>query len=185
LLALYIAGGVIVVLVCMLLVPLRVTFRLNTTGAPPASGRAEWLFGLVKRDIMGRPAARPATGKTKPATARRRRLPGFGSMNALAALSARLLRALRFERLDGFLRFGLDDPASTGIAFGWLQAALAVACLPPGSNLQIQPDFTEPVLEADIEGKMSVVPLRVAGIMGRFAMTRDGRRALGQLRAMR
>ena len=59
----------------------------------------------------------------------------------------RILRHVLPKRVQGYVRFGLSDPASTGQLLG--AAGLFLPLIP--ENLQLIPDFENPCLEADVK----------------------------------
>jgi hypothetical protein len=173
-LILYIIVGLIAGFALILLIPVDFVFRLRTEGEPAASARVEWLFGMAKKEIVRK--------KKKPA-AKKRRQEGIVTRlrrRVVLGLVKRLLRAVEFNRLNGFIRLGLDDPASTGIVYGICQFLLTFASLPPGSDFRVEPDFNELAFRADVEGRVRVIPLQVTGITLGFVFSPEGWHALKQ-----
>lgn len=58
-----------------------------------------------------------------------------------------ILRKSQPKKIRGYLRFGLEDPADTGL----LLAAAAVVYGRYGDSVQILPDFEQKILEGDLE----------------------------------
>lgn len=174
-LALYIAAGVIVLLVVVLAIPADVVFRFNTEGEPPTTARVELFFGMAKKEVT-RKKKKPAA-KKRPQEGIVKRL----RRRAILGLVRRLIRAIRFKRLNGVVRFGLDDPASTGIAYGISQALISVVSLPAGSDFRIEPDFSGPSFQANVEGRVCIYPLQVTGSTLGYLFSREGRRAVRKL----
>lgn len=173
-----VVGGV-ALLVSLLAVPVEFRFRASLA-APDRplerSGRIRWAFGLVDRPLAaGGRAAPPKPGKKKrrgrgmpkplrglllnPAVWRRVRL-----------LLARLFHTLDWRRLSLHGRFGLDDPADTGRLWGSI-APLLLFTLPARFDLRIGPVFTGADLAFEGEGELRLVPLRVVGVLLRFALS--------------
>ncbi|MCC8101536.1 MAG: DUF2953 domain-containing protein [Clostridiales bacterium] len=59
----------------------------------------------------------------------------------------RMLRHFRVRKGTGYFRFGTGDPALTGELTGVLYLLLPASC----GDLQIEPQFTEPMLETELE----------------------------------
>ena len=178
-LALYIATGVIALLLVILAIPVDFVFRLNTEGEPVARARVELLFGMTRKEIA-RKKKKP-TAKKRPQEGLVKRL----RRRAILGLVRRLIKAVRFRRLNGVIRLGLDDPASTGIVYGIAQALISFVSLPPGSDFSLVPDFSSPSFQADVEGRVRVYPLQAAGITLRYLFSREGRRTIRRLAVAR
>ena len=172
-LAVYIVAGVLASAVLLLAVPLDVVFQLRTEGGPLARARLEWFFGMARKEVK-RPKGKPAAKRKREPIAKRVR------RRVVVGLVRRLMRAVRFRNLDGTVTLGLGDPASTGMAYGFAQAAISVA-LPPWSEFQLVPDFAGESFEADVEGRVRVYPLKAAGIMIAYVFSREGRAAVRKL----
>ena len=67
----------------------------------------------------------------------------------------KILAHLRPRKAQGFVRYGFEDPAATGMVTG----LLASLCLPLPKKLKIYPDFQEKVLECDakISGRFFLI----------------------------
>lgn len=174
-LALYIVIGFLGLIVLVLAVPVDFVFRFSTEGEPRASVRVEWFFGIAKKEIVRK--------KKKPAAKKR---PQEGIIRwlrrrAVLGLVRRLIKAVRFNRLNGVIRLGLDDPASTGIAYGIAQSLISVVSLPPGSDFRLVPVFSSPTFQADVEGRVRVYPLQAAAITLGYLFSREGWHAVRRL----
>ncbi|MBR1866655.1 MAG: DUF2953 domain-containing protein [Lachnospiraceae bacterium] len=68
-----------------------------------------------------------------------------------------VLRILKPKLFEGYIRFGLEDPAVTGEIFGGL------ALLYPlyQTHLTIEPDFTQSCLEGELKGKGTIFLCRI------------------------
>ncbi len=97
------------------------------------------IFGFRVKTIGAVEKERETEAKKEhPATHRRRKLKLTMSFDELLTIGSRVLRTLwrtqrsllrrvEIEELNGKLVGGFDSPDQTGIAYGWYQAALAVA----------------------------------------------------------
>jgi hypothetical protein len=144
-----------------------------------------WLFGLVRFRIpvprAGKPAPRP---DAKPRAARARARPKARGRyrNVLAALGQAafrrqayrlirdLVRAVHLHRLRLLMRLGMGDPADTGRLWAVLGPLNAVAQLRK-LELRIEPEFVDPVLEFQADGRLLLVPLRFLILAIAFALS--------------
>jgi hypothetical protein len=107
--------------------------------------------------------------------------PDFAAMDRARAMrllraTPRFLRAglgqIRVESCRGTCRFGFDDPAETGQLYGYL----IPLTLPLRDRLRLDPDFTRACLVADLDCRLSVVPVRLLGPVLRFGWAGFGPR---------
>ncbi len=73
--------------------------------------------------------------------------------------------AFRIKYLDIEVRFGLKDPAYTGIITGFLHAA---GLSRTGHNIRWTPDFTGQKLDWNVKGKAALIPVRLIPPVARF-----------------
>jgi hypothetical protein len=177
--------GVVAALVMLLFVPADYAFSAGTRAGLRL--RARWLFGLVRVDrtwpVQG--VAREKLRERRDGRSRgaarlvRRMLAIEGLEVGFMRLVTELVRSLGWRRGRIVARVGLGDPAATGELCGWVGPALAV--VPSWTPLQVefQPDFADDVVDARAEGSGRFVPARAVAAIGRFALSRAGRRFLG------
>ncbi len=179
--ALYAVGGVVLLAVLLLSVPVDVAFAVGAPGDRTARVRVGWLFGLIAKDISSRrkrPA--PARDGVRPVwrwpKGRRRDAALFvaflktkGVSGALVTAARRMRRGFRIRRLDAEVRLGFEDPADTGIACAAAWAVLAPFQLLAPVHIRLEPDF---------DGDVRVFPLLVAVGGLRFALSPAGLRAI-------
>jgi hypothetical protein len=72
-------------------------------------------------------------------------------------------------RLD--LRLGLGDPADTGRLWAVVGPLAVMAQDLRSVQLRIEPEFMEPVLEFEAEGRMRFMPLRLVALAIAFALS--------------
>ncbi len=188
--ALYAVGGVVLLAVLLLSVPVDVAFAVGAPGDRKARVRVGWLFGLVGRDISSR-RKRPAPARVGVRRARRRRksrrrdaalflaiLRTKGVAGALVTAAHRMRRGFRVRQLDAEVRLGLEDPADTGIACAAVWAVLAPFRLPAPVRVRLDPAFDGATFEASLHGDVRVLPLPIAaGGLG-FALSPVGLRMI-------
>jgi len=182
----------------LLFVPADYSLSLRTGSGVRVGVR--WLFGLVRIGGGGGerpPEARPKTrGDHAAKPSRRRRKSRRRSRPFATARTARqllaidgliprtgrlvrdVIRSLGWRSGRIAVRAGTGDPAETGEICGWVAPFLV--CVPQGSALRVEfvPEFGDPVFRAEAEGGGRFVPARLVGAIGRFALSRPGRRAI-------
>jgi len=187
-LALYIVAGIILLVILVLSVPVSLTFDVATEEDGRRKLRVDWLFGLVGRDLLRRKekvpprVAPPKVGKKK----KRKPDLGFflsvlrsrGLVGAVVRLVRRLVRGFRIRELDGHLRFGLPDPADTGVVSGVLWSVFPYRSPSGAIRLQMEPAFEGPVFEAWLQGTVRVIPAQMAANAVRFVVSPAGLRAI-------
>lgn len=177
-----VVAGLLGLVLLLLAVPVGVEFRLE--GIEPFTGEVgvRWLFGLVRFRIpvprVGpRPEATPraARARARPKARGRHR-------NVLAALRQAafrrrvyrlvrdLVRAVHLRRLRLLMRLGLGDPADTGRLWAVVGPLNAVARL-RNADVRIEPEFVDPVLEFQADGRLLLVPLRFLILAIAFALS--------------
>ncbi len=77
-----------------------------------------------------------------------------------------IIRSFRLKYFDMDLRFGLSDPAYTGILTGFMHAVRM------GQNIRFAPDFTGEVLDWNLRAKASVTPFKIVVSLVKFAADR-------------
>lgn len=74
---------------------------------------------------------------------------------------ADLFGCVRLRKAEGDITFGAEDPATTGMLFGWAMAALAEN---RAISLAVQPDFERPGVFGQAEAELGVVSWRVVKV---------------------
>lgn len=179
-----VVAGLLGLVLLALAVPVDLEFRLE--GIEPFTGEVgvRWLFGLV-RFRMPVPRVKPTPKpEAKPKAARVRARPKARGRhrNVLAALRQAafrrrvyrlvrdLVRAVHLHRLRLLMRLGLGDPADTGRLWAVVGPLNAVAQL-RNAELRIEPEFVDPVLEFQADGRLLLVPLRFLTLAIAFALS--------------
>jgi len=183
----------------LLAVPVSVDFRVQ--GMEPLNGRVgvRWMFGLVKLRLPFPRAGEPRRSREEEPTAARDvdgSAPHGRGRNVLAALRQAafrrrihrlvrdLVRAVHVQRVHLLMRLGLGDPADTGRLWALVGPVNAVARW-RDVDIRIEPDFLEPVLEFEADGRVEIVPLRFVVLAVGFAFSPPTLRAWRTLRGSR
>lgn len=91
-----------------------------------------------------------------------------------------LFRHYKPRRLEGTLRFGMDDPAVTGEILGIL-CVISAFC---GNTLQVEADFEQPVLEGNIYLKGHIRVCHAVKAFLCLLLDRDVRKTIAKIRRM-
>ncbi len=182
------ALGLVALLIALTLVALaaRVSIGVEFAYADELRGHARLraLFGLVDTELSTSSGAKRSPRRherrskerrkrTSRRVAPRRVLAALDSDGVLAAsrlYAQRLRQALRFSELFASFRIGLDDPADTGLAWGFC-GPLAIILSDRHPGLSLTPVFERPCFEADVKGSLSVMPLALIAATLAFMLT--------------
>jgi hypothetical protein len=177
------AALVLGVVAGLLAAPVVLAVEAERTETLAARWRVRWLFGLV--DVgsspasAGRPAAKDSSARRTPRAAGGRskgprvglavlRTPGL--RRRMRRLAGALLRRVTVDGFQLHMAFGFDSPADTGIAYGFLAPALALARA-RGLSVDCRPVFDEPHLSGRLSATMRVRPLSVAAPLVAFLVS--------------
>ena len=185
-LALYVIAGILLVIILGLSVPVDLMFDFRTSGDRKAVLRAEWLFGLVGKSLLPRKKPGKPRKAKKPGKGKKRDLRSFLSYVALVRtrgvvpgffrLARRMVGSLHFLQINADLRFGLDDPADTGMVYGALWPVLVLPVMSSSTTLRMEPVFDSPTFEAAFQGKVRVFPAEMVANVLRFVFSPAGLR---------
>lgn len=187
---LWIAGGLLILFILLLCIPVEATGKMDTSAGKPFNVRISWLFGLLRTDI-GRKRKQPGIRKDRPAKKRTRRglregadiitgaLDAGGIVRQAGKLATGIFRRLVIREIKGDFSIGLEDPADTGMLFAIAGPVNAVLNLRPEYNVSLHPVFTgEDTLEGYLDGTVKVRPLELIIPVLRFLAARDVRRVM-------
>lgn len=170
--------------VLLLAVPVEMVFRFEGIEAFNGQITLRWLFGLVRFRIrIPGVSHAPAEPKTAPAAKvrvkpeKRSHRPDVLAVLRQAAFRRRvfrfaadLVRAAHLRRLRLRLRLGLGDPADTGRLWAFVGPLNAVAQKLQHAQVQIEPEFMDPVFEFQAHGRLLLIPLQVVILAISFAL---------------
>lgn len=189
--------AVVLGLVLLLAVPLHVAFRFEGIEAFKGEVSIRWLFGLVRLRIRV-----PRVGKARsdlkgaqPTSERRVKSPKRDSHANIfavlrqAAFRRRVYRLVRdlvaAAHLRGLhlrLRLGLGDPADTGRLWAVVGPLAAAARNQRDAEVEIEPEFVDPVFDFQTDGRMLLVPLQFLVLAIGFALSPSSVRAWRTMR---
>jgi DUF2953 family protein len=176
-------GIVIVIIIVVLLFP--VTIRARSSGSEgiiDGSLSISWLILAIQYElkdkqtdilILGRTLIhrqykeKPPETKDIKKSVKSRSIPPVKNFTPLISPLMRLIRDLlsifKFRHFELDTVYGLEDPAYTGMLTGYLHA------LSGQYNISFTPDFTQPVLDWDLDLATAFTPIAVVPPITRFA----------------
>jgi hypothetical protein len=187
--ALGVLAGLAALVAALLAAPLVLGVEAERREAMTLSWHVRGLFGLL--DIGSGDGARraprpPASAEQPPARRRNRR---SGARMALAVLRTRglagravrtayaLVSRIKVHEFRLHTAFGFDNPADTGIAYGYLSPMLVAASV-GGLDVRCQPVFSEATLQGTARASIRVRPLSVIGVLVGFVLSGPALRAM-------
>ena len=181
-LALYIAAGIALFVVLVLLIPVDMALDLEAHESVKASMRVGWLFGLVQKDIGQRRRKKP---EEKPKKKRKEKIKPLlsvlrtkGLPREVLKLTRQMLSCLEVKELDASIRVGLEDPADTGMMCSLLWPALVPLSSFGPVRLRIEPVFDEPTFEASLYGRIRLYPIQTVRPLLRLILSPPGWRTV-------
>ncbi|MDP2918749.1 MAG: hypothetical protein Q8O43_00820 [Dehalococcoidia bacterium] len=187
-LALYIIGALIVLILLLLSIPVDFLFYSSIGEGKVAELRAVWLYGLVKKRLRLKNTGQYFQGARKMFRWHwhpRHIIGNLRIMTGLLSLLSRVRRSMRVQKINGFLKLGLGNPLTTGTAFMYLQPIMTILSLPEPSDFRIEPVFIGFAFEFKLDGKIRVLPLLLVWNLGAFAFSKQGRRLIREFRRLR
>jgi hypothetical protein len=175
-----IAGVLIVAFIATLSIlcaPMRISILFDTRTRPAVLFKLALFGGLLPVfSTADKPHERSTNGPREAASRKPRR----SKRRNLAALAARMLREMptliskifsrvTLEKVDAKIRFGLPDPADTGIVYGALIPILQLIGVPERSNVALHPDFGNQVFDGRGHIGARFVPVALIAPMLSFA----------------
>jgi hypothetical protein len=174
-LAVYIIVGVVVLLCTCFLIPIDIVVDYKSGDEAGPTAELKWLFGLLKFNLPGKRLRLRRQRTRKQRFVRIRHIGNdFRVLSSIIKLVRKTIHAVKVKKLSGYIKLGLNSPAETAIVFALIQAIAAMFSVWPKASFRIEPVFTAPAFDAEIEGKIRVSPFRVATNTSRFIFSRDG-----------
>lgn len=186
--------AMVVFLVALLAVPLEWTFNVRRNADERAvDSHISWLFGLVRFRTTGSPEAEAKakpkqSKKEKKPKAKRRHSPLAavsveGFVGRVLGLIRKLLSAVHIHHLNLNARLGLGDAADTGRMWGFIGPLSVLLNQPKVTRIYIEPEFYDEVFDAQADGRIQVIPLRLVGLILGFLLSLNTLRAYRAMRA--
>ncbi|WP_189613436.1 DUF2953 domain-containing protein [Saccharospirillum salsuginis] len=106
-----------------------------------------------------------------------------GFIGRVLTLARRVLGAIHIQQLDIQGRMGLGDPADTGRLWSVVGPVTAILASPRVTRIHFEPDFSDPVLDLQGNGRIRLVPLRLIGLVLGFLLSPTTVRAFMAMRS--
>jgi len=165
-------GGLAVLIIFVLCIPLDVAFHIDMYGKPKFRLRLVWFFGLVSKEVKKR-EKKPEEKKeiTKDRRKKKRRtefrtilkiLQIKGLPKQLKNLVRGILGQLKIRDLVANFRVGLGNPAETGFLFALIGPVAFFLSSVTAHEIRVQPAFgDEAVLEGFSYGNVRLRPIQL------------------------
>jgi len=166
--ALVVLGIVIGLLALGLCIPLEVSFYASGCNL---KGRFSWLFGLISRDISY--SSRQGGTPSHP-----HNLSGLFKIKGLPSdvkrLVSSILKSSQVSECDVYLKYGLANPAATGVSYALLMPMACGLNALPHCHIDVEPSFLEPAFETEASLKVRLLPVRILPPALRFIFSPGG-----------
>ena len=186
----------------LLAIPLHIDYFYDNQAGPKSQMRLIWLFGLVR--IRLKPSTKKKRSKVEkkgakviggPQVKEKRtihQLPGKkrksgkvllalitseGLLRRVLKLLYKILSIAKIKQLQASVRFGLDDPAETGLVYGLLTPAFSLLYAYPRVDFVATPVFDRVGIETNIQTQIRVVPFNYFKAVLLFIFTKESLRA--------
>ncbi len=166
-----------IIVLSVLCMPVRVSVIFDTQNRPAMLFRVALFGGLLPIvSTARRRQKRPAKKQTKAASIQsrmraRRNVAAFARrlLRNLPMLVSKIVSRVRLERVDAKIRFGLADPANTGVVYGALMPLLQLIGVTERSSIVLHPDFGHEVFDGQGHIGARFVPIALIAPMLSFA----------------
>ena len=172
---------IIFLFLLVLIIPVETAFKLKSREKPYGKIVLSLMFGLITYPIYPQKAKiakdkpkAPKPKKGKRPKDRRRFLKLIGNTKLLSSIIhtiRSLLSSIKPDLEKFYLRFGIGDPADTGVVWGCLGPISGFLYSLNNKNFAIEPDFFEPAFDLEAEGRLSIVPFEIILIFLRFLIS--------------
>jgi hypothetical protein len=176
--------------IALLAIPVEIAFSVQRREMFNKTISIGWLFGVVRATL-------PMNG-TKPSSDRRKKKKKNGGKDRgrraiaiarntsfrqrLLKLFKDILGATRVSGLTLRARLGLDDPADTGMLWGFVGPLASLLASIRSAAIRIEPEFMCETFELDSEGKVRIIPIQYIFIMVGFILSPVTIRMMWELR---
>ena len=159
---------ILLIILLLLFIPVEIIFNVRRYDCFDNKVDAGFLFGLFRLRLYPKPKKEKQKKikeiKEKQGVKFRKYsklLQNGPFLKKILSFIQNTLNILRFEISKLHLRLGLDDPADTGNLWSILGPVSAILGSRLTEDIIVEPDFSEPRIDLDIEGRMSVKPVKL------------------------
>ena len=182
-------GGLIILGLLILAIPIDLFWVMETYGQPRFSIRWSWLFGLVSQEVPTKGKISKRKRKPFGRKLRRinllRRLRNGGEYLQVRGLASRLLQftrqimqCLHFEKLEIDLIIGLGDPAETFYLFALGEPFQRWLNFRQPFPVKLRYSFSEPMVQGYSKGSVKLYPIQLAQPVLQLIFSRPAFRVL-------
>jgi len=166
--ALVVLGIVLGLLVLGLCIPLEVSFYASGCNL---KGKFSWLFGLISRDISY--SRRQGGTPIRPCDLNNLfRIEGL--LGNVRNLISSILKSSQVSECDVYLKYGLADPAATGVSYALLMPMACGLNTLPHCHIDVEPSFLDLAFETEALLKVRLLPVRILPPALRFIFSPGG-----------
>jgi hypothetical protein len=161
----------------ILCAPMRISIMFDTRTRPAFLFKLALFGGLLpvfstadKQHERSKKGPTEAASR-KPRISKRLNVAAFAARMLLEmpTLISKIFSRVKLERVDANIRFGLPDPADTGIVYGALIPILQLISVPERWNVVLHPDFGNQVFDGRGHMGARFVPVALIAPMLSFA----------------
>ena len=180
-------------LVALLAIPIEIVFNVRRHEILDGSVSIGWLFGLLRAPLPIN-SSDPSSERSKKKIGREKKKRKDGGRRAILVIRnapfrqrvvrfiQEFLRAINVTGLTLRARLGLDDPADTGMLWGFIGPLSGLLATIQNAVMQIELEFMYETFELEGKGKVRLIPLQFIFIVALFALSPVTMRMLWALR---
>ena len=166
-------------IIALLAIPVEIAFNIQRREMFYSSFSIGWLFGVVRLPLK----MNGSEPSSKPQKRKKKRKGGESGRRTIAiagnkSFRLRLIRffkdiigAVQVSGLTLRARLGLDDPADTGMLWGFIGPFSVLLAGIRKAVIRIEPEFMNETFEFESKGEIRVVPLKVITIIVFFILS--------------
>ena len=179
--------------VALLAIPVEIVFDVRRHEILDGSVSIGWLFGIIRAPLPINSSA-PSSERPKKKIGKEQKKRKDGSRRAILVIRnapfrqrvvrfiREFLHAINVTGLTLRARLGLDDPADTGMLWGFIGPLSGLLATIQNAVIRIEPEFMYETFELEGKGKVRLVPLQFIFIVALFALSPVTMRMLWALR---
>lgn len=155
----------------LLIIPVEIRFSYKNIDNPEKRAGLSLLFGLISFRIYPRKFAKPGMEKVKHKPPAEKHKGGLSKIKKVIgnrkflsitySTLRRLLSSLKPSLSRFNLRFGIGDPADTGMLWGLMGPAAGTIYGLTDIEFNIVPDFLDSSFDLDTEGRITIIPIEI------------------------
>jgi len=164
----------LLLLVALLAIPITIAFQVNSKQSVKSSFTLVWLFGLVniksrernsKKTLNNKSAHNSVQDNDKPRNKERRQY-AFRLIiqpelrQYILSFVPRVLRAITSNDVQVTIRIGLDNPADTGVLWGYMGPVAGWLGSLRNVSIGLVPEFSQAIFEFNGEGRLRFIPIQ-------------------------